>query len=285
MQTQIQHYLTIWELQVIAPEWTQVTHSSTLLKVLDTEHKTCVLKCLNKVGQHDEADGARLLEWYSGSGAVRALRWDPQAHLLEYAGEQQLKDLLLQDSSKDSIVTDSFLEVIHKLHTQRAEPPPTFIGLRRRFRELFRKAETENSDSIFGYAAQLTETLLQSTQESDVVALHGDLHHENILYSKRGWLAIDPKGLTGDRHYDVANLFCNPDDQESLVLNPERIKMLTNKVVSQLSMERTRVLQFALAHAVLSATWSLLEDRHSNATLRLRVAELLHQELQHHPTK
>ncbi|MBH1547375.1 hypothetical protein I5U09_16900 [Stenotrophomonas maltophilia] len=46
----------------------------------------------------------------------------------------------------------------------------------------------------------------------DVVPLHGDIHHGNILdFGDRGWLAIDPKRLKGERGFDYANLFCNPD--------------------------------------------------------------------------
>ena len=40
---------------------------------------------------------------------------------------------------------------------------------------------------------------LGATQR-DVVVLHGDMHHENVLkFSSRGWPAIDPKGLVGER--------------------------------------------------------------------------------------
>ena len=46
----------------------------------------------------------------------------------------------------------------------------------------------------------------------DVTVLHGDIHHGNILdFGARGWLAVDPKGLVGERGLDYANLFCNPD--------------------------------------------------------------------------
>jgi Aminoglycoside/hydroxyurea antibiotic resistance kinase len=40
---------------------------------------------------------------------------------------------------------------------------------------------------------------LAATQR-DVAVLHGDMHHENVLkFSSRGWPAIDPKGLVGER--------------------------------------------------------------------------------------
>ncbi len=42
------------------------------------------------------------------------------------------------------------------------------------------------------------------------VVLHGDLHHENILYdATKGWLAIDPKGLTGDPALEIGRYLGN----------------------------------------------------------------------------
>ena len=38
------------------------------------------------------------------------------------------------------------------------------------------------------------------------------MHHDNILdFGERGWLVIDPKRLHGERAFDYANIFCNPD--------------------------------------------------------------------------
>src|SRR5262249_56979564 len=55
---------------------------------------------------------------------------------------------------------------------------------------------------LFERADALRVELLESTTEP--VVLHGDLHHYNVLRSRRGgWLAIDPKGLVGDRCFDV----------------------------------------------------------------------------------
>ena len=47
--------------------------------------------------------------------------------------------------------------------------------------------------------------------------IHGDLHYENVLSSTRTdgprWLAIDPKPLSGDPHYEVAPLLWNRWDE------------------------------------------------------------------------
>jgi streptomycin 6-kinase len=38
------------------------------------------------------------------------------------------------------------------------------------------------------------------TTQREKVVLHGDMHHGNVLnFGSRGWLAIDPKGLIGER--------------------------------------------------------------------------------------
>lgn len=45
----------------------------------------------------------------------------------------------------------------------------------------------------------------------DVVVLHGDIHHGNVLDGgERGWRAIDPKGLLGERTFDFVNILLAP---------------------------------------------------------------------------
>jgi streptomycin 6-kinase len=40
------------------------------------------------------------------------------------------------------------------------------------------------------------------------VAVHADLHGGNVLRDGDGWVAIDPKGVRGDRHLDIWLLLC-----------------------------------------------------------------------------
>ena len=63
---------------------------------------------------------------------------------------------------------------------------------------------------LFQRADALRAELLSSIDQR--VVLHGDLHHFNILRCDRGgWLAIDPKGLVGDRYFDVCQFLLNPE--------------------------------------------------------------------------
>jgi streptomycin 6-kinase len=77
-----------------------------------------------------------------------------------------------------------------------------------RFEQLEPAAASQGG--ILALSAGAARDLLASQRE--VAVLHGDIHHGNILdFAERGWLAIDPKGHAGDRAFDYANLFCNPD--------------------------------------------------------------------------
>ena len=92
-----------------------------------------------------------------------------------------------------------------------------------------------------------------------VSALHGDLHHENILdFGERGWLAIDPHGLRGERFFDFANIFTNPDlsdlSQPVGVL-PGRLEARLKIVAEMAQVEPGRILRWIVAWTGLSAAW------------------------------
>jgi streptomycin 6-kinase len=55
-----------------------------------------------------------------------------------------------------------------------------------------------------GIVAQADDLLTSLTSSStDTVLLHGDLGPGNVVLSERGWLAIDPDPVLGDRAFDV----------------------------------------------------------------------------------
>jgi streptomycin 6-kinase len=103
--------------------------------------------------------------------------------------------------------------------------------------------------------------------------LHGDVHHGNVLdFGARGWLAIDPKGLIGERGFDFANIFCNPDVE--IATAPGRLARQVAVVSEAARIERPRLLQWILAYAGLSAAWHLDAGDEKSAQLPLTVAEI-----------
>ena len=106
--------------------------------------------------------------------------------------------------------------------------------------------------------------------------LHGDLHHDNVLdFSARGWLAIDAKGLTGERGFDFADIFTNPDladPRHPVATRPDRFARRLEVVAAAAQLERRRLLSWIIAWTGLSAAWFL--DDGNPATIDLEVAEL-----------
>jgi streptomycin 6-kinase len=140
------------------------------------------------------------------------------------------------------------------------------VPLQRWFRQLAPAAERYGG--ILRHSAAVAEELLATPR--DVVVLHGDLHHGNVLNAgPRGWVAIDPKHVTGERGYDFANIFCNPD--LAVATAPGRLARQLSVVAEAADLDRTRLLKWILAYAGLSASWSL--DDGDDATLALTIAE------------
>src|SRR6185503_3507272 len=99
----------------------------------------------------------------------------------------------------------------------------------------------------------------------------GDIHHDNVLDGgARGWLAIDPKGVLGDRGYDYANMICNP--WGASFLEPARIDHRVDLVAERSGLGRTRLLRWLLAYTGLSAAWTLYGDWEGDAGPALRIA-------------
>ena len=91
--------------------------------------------------------------------------------------------------------------------------------------------------------------------------IHGDLHHFNILASRRGWLAIDPKGVLGPAGYEVGPFLINPWVVSGLPADaPGLIADRIAVFAEHLEFERSYLRDWGLAHAVLSAWWSLDGD-------------------------
>jgi streptomycin 6-kinase len=248
---------------VHAPHLIAETFSSRIWRVRRACGGTAVVKALKPFDDvDDELRGAHYLRWRDGHGAVRLLDSQGRDMLLEDAGDDLLSAHL--DMHGDSAATEIAAGVLEELFSPSPlAVPPEFQPLRDRFASLFKKAHFDRhagTASIYTEAADLADMLL--FDQRNVRPLHGDLHHDNILHSPRGWLAIDPKGLLGDPAFDVANFFYNPLGHDALCLNRERIATMAEIFSRRLCLDRRHLLDFAFAWGCLSASWHA-EDRNS----------------------
>jgi streptomycin 6-kinase len=224
-------------------------------RVRQRDGAPAALKLLKPHGA-DEITGARLMEWWNGDGAARIIGIEGLAILMEWLDGGPLGDLVRAEG-RDAEATAILCAVLTGLHRTHRAPPQGLMPLRRRFGPLLegRPEDWPNSHrELAARAAALATTLLATTAES--IPLHGDFHHDNIVGNSRGWLAIDPKGVFGDRHYDVANVFRNPYGAAPLARRPDRIDALADRFAATLGFDRKRTLQWAAAHCALSECWN-----------------------------
>jgi streptomycin 6-kinase len=128
---------------------------------------------------------------------------------------------------------------------------------------------------ILRASADAARQLLEAPR--DLTVLHGDLHHGNVLdFGPRGFLAIDPKGLIGERGFDFANIFCNPD--RATAGAPGRLARRLGVVAEATSLDPSRLLRWILAYAGLSAAWSIADG--DDPATALAVAEIAAAETQ-----
>lgn len=214
----------------------------------------------------EEAAGFGLLAWWEGDGAAQVWAHHGNALLMERAaGDRSLAHW--SRNGQDGAACQVLCGVVARLHRPRARPPAGLTPLGVWFGALAPAAAVHGG--VLQRALEAARPLLAHPQE--VVCLHGDIHHQNVLdFGARGWLAIDPKGLWGERGFDYANLFCNPDAVTACDL--PRFLRRTARVAELAGLERTRLLQWVLAWAGLSAAWHLEDD--TPAATALCVADM-----------
>jgi streptomycin 6-kinase len=220
----------------------------------------------------EERLGAESMVWWGGDGAARVLAHGDGALLMERAqGAASL--IAMARDGRDDEASHIMCAVAAKLHAPRnAALPSSLSPMTRWFAEL--EPGASKYGGILRQAAETARELL--AEPRDVVVLHGDIHHGNILdFGPRGWLAIDPKHLVGERDFDFVNILRNPDAQIALATG--RFSRQAAVIAEAAHLDRGRLLQWTLAFAGLSAAWILGDG--NEPELDLAVAALAAAEL------
>ncbi|MDU1892896.1 MAG: aminoglycoside phosphotransferase family protein [Dysgonomonas sp.] len=259
------YYISLWNL--VRDGESFFTHSSLLQPVL-YKNKKAILKIFMV---DEEKKGAKLMIWWNGVGAVKVFEYSDDAILMErIANDYSLTAMAI--NNQDDKATQIICNVANLLHSYNHDSYPELVTLEHRFVDLFLFADKYGE--VFKRCADIAKNLLKNQQ--DRVILHGDLHHENILHSaNRGWLAIDPKGIIGERAFDYVNILCNPNAE--VALKKGRFLCQIELISKEAKISCENVLKWAAAWSGLSAIWSLNEGRERN--IAFEVASIALQEL------
>jgi streptomycin 6-kinase len=212
------------------------------------------------------------LKLFNGEGACQLLEHDEERGLLllERLKPGKMLSELEDDDERTNIAADVILNMQRRGGVLPPELQGKFIKLSDWFAGL-KKIRPHFNGGTGPFPKEILERvesfLPELFSEKDVRLMHGDFHHFNILSSERGWLIIDPKGVIGPAGYEVGPFMINPwdgiSDGSSFKVQAERRVSI---FAERLGWERQKIIRWSLAHAVLSAWWSIedgMEDEYS----------------------
>lgn len=211
--------------------------------------ESVVIKLVKVPG--DEWNGGDVLRAFDGRGVVRVYEHAPGAMLLErLTPGDSLVSLSLD--GRDDEAAAVLADVIAAMSSS---TPPAGVPTIGDWGLALERPHTLNADLV-REAAGLYASLVES--QSHTRLLHGDLHHSNVLFdARRGWTAIDPKGVVGETAFEIGAALRNPIERADLWFRPETIERRIQIFAERLQLDARRILQWAFAQAVLSAIWEI----------------------------
>lgn len=196
----------------------------------------------------DAASEAAALRAFGGRGAVELLAYEPSVAALLLKRAQPGHTLARLADTDDDRAMEIAAGVIATL--ARSVPDSAgFPSMESWCSDLERARGTPLAADAAAVAAELRAS--PSTQ----FLLHGDLHQFNILADGESWLAIDPKGVIGERECELAPLILNP-----LPLARFDLSRRMRRLCELLSLDPPRAHAWTFVRAVLSIVGSIEDD-------------------------
>lgn len=278
--TLVSCYSSAWQLDV-EPPFEGLTFNY-VAPVVRTDGTPAVLKV--GVPEQEQRTEIFAMRAFAGRGIARLLESSVDDHvsLIERLLPGEMLSTLFPE--RDSEATGAAAKIMNRLAIHAPAERQEFSTLEgwatrgmRGLREAFDGGAGPFPVRLVERAESLFDELIASTDELSLI--HGDLHHMNILSSDlhQGWLAIDPKGVIGDRAYEAAPFVLNPNT--SIHTAPDLQQILARRIdqlAEALDIDRYRIHGWALSFSVLSAWWSYDDTGDWRRTIALgeRLADL-----------
>jgi streptomycin 6-kinase len=236
--------------------WMMHGFTALVVPVLTTDGKRAMLK-VSFPEEESEHEHLALSHW-GGRGAVPLLRADPQRRAMLL---QALRDISLSEAWDIEACT-VVGELYGQLHI------PAFNQLRPLTDLVARAADAMASlprsapvpHRLVEQAVSLAAAFVADDASTGRL-IHTDLHYENVLLSEAGdWLAIDPKPLSGDPHYEIAPMLWNRfEELEGDVRNGIRRRFHT--IVDTAGLDEERARDWVVVRMMANAVEELVEPK------------------------
>ncbi|MGH3413060.1 MAG: aminoglycoside phosphotransferase family protein [Marmoricola sp.] len=243
-----------WELT--ADGWAMHGYTSLVVPVRTARGRPAVLK----IGfPDDESEHEHLaLQRWGGRGAVRLLRAEPhrRALLLERLHHADLRDL------RDVEACEVVAGLYRRLHAPALPQLRTVASYVERWTAALAglPRDAPIPRRLVEQALSLAPDLLADQQDLRIV--HGDLHYFNVLAADREpWLAIDPKPMAGDPHYEPAPMLWNRFEELAAPRSGRSVRNGVRRrfhaLVDAAGLDEDRARDWVVVRMVLNAHWAV----------------------------
>lgn len=171
-------------------------------------------------------------------------------------------------------VIDCYVETMQRLHHQHLPKKLNHPHITDWLKALNQPTLEQIPVALLNKAIELRNKLLSSTKQ--LIFLHGDLHHDNILKHGNEWLAIDPKGVIGEVEFEIAafdfmyvNELAATIDVKNLLA--KRVELLAQKS----GLDAQRIKYWVFVRLILMAAWCIEDNGDPRGAIKL--AELLYE--------
>jgi streptomycin 6-kinase len=240
---------------------------SVVVPVTDSDGARAALKVSFDGDEESLHEGLALQKW-SGHGAVRLLRADPRrrALLLDWLPGPDLGDVW--DVEACEVVGDLYV----RLHVPALPQLATVASYVERWLH-----ELDDLGRDLPIPRRYVEQALSLgpdllADERPRVVVHGDLHYFNVMADDAGeWLAIDPKPMAGDAHYEPAPMLWNRMDELSgpgaVGSVRDGLRRRFHALVDAAGLDEDRARDWVVVRMVLNAGWAVQDARRAGRGL------------------
>lgn len=201
---------------------------------------------------------------YAGRGAVRCLATDADKYavLLErvYPGTRLL-DAVTDDAEATAavahLIQNSLYPAADDLHI-----PSIYDWANEAFAHAISVCTTRHDLIDINHIYRAQAIFADNPQTTPYLALHGDLHHGNILRDAHGWCIIDPQGVRGNAAYECTAFLRNPQPQ--LSQHPDCVRLTIRRITIMseiMGIPAREIAMWNYAAMVMSAWWCFQADK------------------------
>lgn len=212
------------------------------------------------------------LQHFQGRGCIRLVD-----HSTEHAAlllEQAIPGVLLKTRLKDdfSTICQHYAAIVNSIAAIKLPPEHAFQSVASCLQTLDRVQDARVPAEFITLAQQLRKKLLATCDQNYLC--HGDLHLENIIQHGQSYIAIDPKGIVGEKAFEAA-AFDLISATEMQQLDSCTIQSLIQQRLQQLAsclgLTYQRLLWWVFLRLILSVLWSIEDHTDYDKQLALAV--------------